>query len=144
MGTPYVTECPVMAKIAVPIWQDRVSPVLDSARSLLIIDLEDGELISKDSVYLSTGNLAERVEIIKNVGVDTILCGALSRSLRDLLARAHIEVYAWLTGKLDEVLAAYRNGNLNNDRFLLPGCGRGRRRRNYRCGSGRGHRSRDI
>ena len=126
-----------MSKIAVPIWQNRVSPVLDSARSVLVVDLDGGKIVSQETVYLPATSLGERVEIIADQRIDTVLCGALSRTLNDLLTRAGITVYAWITGELDDVLGAYWRGDLNNDRFLLPGCRRRRRKHGHRWGDGR-------
>jgi predicted Fe-Mo cluster-binding NifX family protein len=128
-----------MEKVAIPIWDKRVSPVLDTAICLLVVELDNKTEHKRETYNLPRSHIYHRVQYIANLHVDTMLCGALSRPLLRLLIESGIRVYPWITGHVQEVLEAYINGSLTNEKFALPGCqhhrrGRGRGRGYYNYG----------
>lgn len=124
-------------KIAIPIWEGRVSPVLDTARQLLVVDVKDGQEASRTAVDIPLMHIVQMAGFVRDLGVDTVICGAISRQLETMLATLGIRIIPWLRGEVDEVLSAHVNGNLQ-DGYFLPGCGRGRGRRGRRGRWGRG------
>ena len=122
-------------KIAIPVWQERVSPVLDSAGSLLIVEHDGGgaEVGRREKAW-PAGPLPRRAARLEELRVQVLICGAVSRALMGMLAGSGIEVIPWVSGEVDEVLEAYRDGRLSGARFAMPGCGRRRRRRGGRPG----------
>jgi len=135
-----------MERVAIPIWQGRVSPVLDTAERLLICEVGAGEKLSPRTVEMPTDDIRDRSVLMQRLGINTVLCGAVSRPLHDLLIRAGMAVRPWLTGVVEDVLAAYAEGQPDLDRFRLPGCGRRQRRgRSMRSrGRGKGRRNREL
>ena len=126
----------MMERVAIPKWRGRISPVLDTARCLEIVQYGASE--RRSTVDVGPGDLSHRARLLCALHINTLLCGAVSRRLHDLLVAGGITVWPWLTGSVEEILAAYRNGSLHQERFLLPGCGRQRRRRR-RSGIGKRH-----
>lgn len=122
-----------MEKVSIPIWENRVSPVLDTAACLLIVKLNDKTEHSRETYSLTASHIFQRAQYISELQVDTMLCGALSRPLHMLLTKSGIKVYPWLTGEVPEILEAYKKGNLAREKYALPGCGRHRRRQGRRC-----------
>jgi len=133
-------------KIAVPIWEGRVSPVMDSATRLLVIDSEDGVEKSREMVSLPTTGIGDRARFLSSMGIEVLICGAISRQFEQLLAATGIRTSPWFRGNVDEVVTAHSRGELQNENFRMPGCGMGRRRgRKWRgggCGGGFGRGSR--
>ena len=70
----------------------------------------------------ASGRLAE-------LGVDMLICGAVSESLESLMIDSGIQVEARICGDLEAVLMAFRQGTLEEDRFTMPGCRDRRKRR---------------
>ena len=127
-------------RIAIPYWQGRVSPVLDAAGRCLLVDVEhDAETARRDAALVGGGPLARSREFSR-LGVDVLICGALSRPLAMALQAAGVQVRPHICGQVEQVLAALVGGQLDGDAFLMPGCC-GRRRRS-RAGRGRGGRYR--
>ncbi len=110
-------------KVAIPIWESRVSPVMDTARYLLIVDIIDGAEASRITISLPQRGTTERARFISDQGVDTLICGALSRDLLQVLVAGGIETRPWFRGPVEEVLAAHLRGDLRQE-HLMPGCGR--------------------
>jgi len=134
-----------IVRIGVPIWEDRVSPVLDAAERLLVVDVE-GSVLVRSALRLLDGPHAARVAgTIRNAGVDVLICGAVSEEVGRLIASTGTEIVPWVTGPADEVVRAYVDGTLADARYGLPGCRRGmgarrRRGRGGRSGTGKGRR----
>lgn len=134
--------CEVLTmRVAVPIWNERVSPVLDTAGTLLVVDVEGGQQISRRRIELPNGPLVDRVNGLTNVGVDVLLCGAVSRPLFDMLVAAGIEVTPFLSGDVDTLIRTLVENGTIDGRFLMPGCGRRGRRRRMRRWIGNGKES---
>jgi predicted Fe-Mo cluster-binding NifX family protein len=61
------------------------------------------------------------------MGVDLLICGAISAQLETQLRNMNIRIYPWVRGKVDLILAAFAKGGLDREELRLPGCrGRGR------------------
>lgn len=123
--------------IAIPVWQGRVSPVFDVAGQMLVVErYGDGE-VARREVALPDAEPDKRARALADLGVTTLICGAISRPLESLLAASRIRVISGVCGDIEDVLEAVLSGNVNDGRFAMPGCsGRRRRRHRGRCRGG--------
>ena len=112
-------------KVAVAVWENSVSTVCDFCSRLLIFDIEANEARNPLPMTFETQVWPARVNRLKDLGVGVLLCGAVSRPLEKMLATAGIEVIAWLSGSVEEIIRAYLDGGLSDARFILPGFGPG-------------------
>ena len=124
-------------KIAIPISNDCVSNVFDFAVRILLVEIENDEEISRAQILLESQSLSQRVGQLKNLEVDVLACGAISRALAEMITASGIQVLAYITGGVDDILEAYRNGQLGESQFAMPGCWSGARKGFGRCGQGR-------
>lgn len=104
-----------------PVASGRVSAVFDFARTLLIIDLVEGRELERAEVTLEEKSPANRVRRVEGFGVQNLICGAISRPMAEQFEDAGIPVTPLVSGTVDEVLAAYQSGELEQSRFLMPG-----------------------
>lgn len=125
-------------KIGITIWNDQVSPLLDAATQLLLAEVSDKRVESREMLQLPMALPWQRVSCIENTGIATLICGAISREYESLLQSSHIRVIPWTRGRIEEVLDAFIQGRLNGTAYCLPGRKRGR----CRCRGGRGFRAR--
>jgi predicted Fe-Mo cluster-binding NifX family protein len=109
-------------KIAIPIWGNRMSPVFDASSQLRIVDIADNRERTRTEINLQNQDLSRRCIHIRNLGVDILICGAITGYFARLLKATGIEVIPGISGNPEEVLSAYLNGTLSNGRFLMPGC----------------------
>jgi predicted Fe-Mo cluster-binding NifX family protein len=113
-------------RIAVPIWEDRVSPVLDTASRLLIIELEDQREASRFETLLDEQDIYRRCVRIKRLGIDILICGAISCPFLRMLMVSGIKIIYGISGNTEDVLEAYFCGAINHTKFLMPGFRRNR------------------
>ncbi len=125
-------------KVAVPDWEGRVSPVFDVARQVLLVDLDDEDNGVRHTESLGSLGPHDRARRLADLGVNVLVCGAISWPLETLLTASGIRVVPLICGNVEEVVRAFREGTLENERFAMPGCCRKRRqarhRRRYRGG----------
>jgi len=126
-------------QIAIPEWQGRVSPVFDTANRVLLFRFEDNLEADRREAQFSGMPPPLRVQRLLDLGVDVLICGAISRPLSEMCVYAGISVIPWVSGSLDEVIQAFLNGGLPSPDYTMPGCcGRRMRGRRGRGGGGRG------
>lgn len=110
-----------MTLVAFAYWDDRIAPVFDTARQFWLVESgAEGKAIELDGAV-------RNVLTLSNQGVKTLVCGAISREMHEMLNAHGILVKGFVTGDLDDVVAAYYSGELDADRYAMPGCC-GRRR----------------
>jgi predicted Fe-Mo cluster-binding NifX family protein len=128
-------------RVAIPTWNRRISPVFDTTSRLLVVEVgEEGEY-SRFETDISQQFLPSKTLRLKELGIDTLICGAISGQCAYMVTSAGIELIPWISGFVEEVLQAFLKGPPFNKRFLMPGhpgywdkgpgkdFGRGRRRR---------------
>ena len=125
------------SKIALSIWENRISPVMDSAGQLLIVAYEDKQELSRQLILIPDIDLVRKVNFFKTQEIELLICGAISRQLLQILSVSGIKVIPFIRGSIKKVLRAYTNDCLGEDSFFLPGYQRCRRKQNRRRGRGR-------
>jgi len=132
-------------KVGLAVWDGWTSPVFDSAGHLLVVDVgSDGET-GRQEFDLEPMPLHQRAARVHALGIDVLLCGAVSRPLAEMLDRQGIHLIPFISGEAEAVLQAYLAGELPAPRFVMPGCGRGwGGRRGGRRGGYRGGRGQDM
>ena len=108
--------------IAIPISQERVSPVLDTAARLLLVSRRRGKEVGRKDFALTplpTEALARR---LAELHVDVLLCAALSETLQRALERRGVRVRPHLCGEIEAILHAFDCRRLGRNEFRMPGC----------------------
>lgn len=121
--------------IALPEWNGRISPVFDTAGRLIIVRIEGGAETGRESLAIFEEQSGPRAMRLAQLGVSTLICGAVSNGMARAVEAAGIAIIPWVAGDIDEVIAAFIAGTLDIPAFRMPGCGGGRMRRG-RCGPG--------
>ena len=119
-------------RIAIAYWQGRVSPVFDVSDHLLLIDIEDGREQCRKGIQLAHRDPHERTREVSRLGVDILLCGAVSRVLETCLTDAGVTVLGFICGDIEAIFTAFLLDQLSDTRFLMPGCRRKWKRPHFR------------
>jgi len=130
-------QCTAEAKvqrIAIPIAGTRISPLFDVARTLLLVDIENGKVTNRSQHEIRTNFPPARARLLADLGVTELLCGGISRPVATIVESGGVRLIPWIAGEVEDVLASYVAGQLPNQRFLMPGCGKARRSRRGRRG----------
>ncbi|MBW1836219.1 MAG: NifB/NifX family molybdenum-iron cluster-binding protein [Deltaproteobacteria bacterium] len=108
-------------RIAIPIWDNKVSPVMDTASRLLIIETDGHKESARFEIYLEEQDISRRCHRIQGLEIDVLICGAICRSLAGMLLASDIHIISEISGLVEDVLEAYLQGTLADSKFFMPG-----------------------
>ncbi|MDD2389898.1 MAG: NifB/NifX family molybdenum-iron cluster-binding protein [Desulfobacterales bacterium] len=117
-------------KTALTIWENRISPVFDSAQTFLIVDIQNGNVVDRYHEIIAYDSPVFKVVKLHELEIEMLICGAISREPANLIDAYGIQIIPFISGDFNQILNAYLKGSLlNESRYRMPGCGSRRRRR---------------
>ena len=137
-------------KVALTVWEGRISPVFDVSREALVLTVEDGVVAALRNENIDTSTPAQKVDRLMVLGIETLVCGAISEPLHCELTNKGVSVFGFVAGEIDEVVATFLAGELPTPALSMPGCYgrrnrfRGKRGRESGRGHGRGRKGRRL
>ena len=111
-------------KLAIPVWENKVSPVLDTASRLLVVEPNEDGGMSRFEIFLDERDLSRRCLRIQGLGIDTLICGAVTRHFSEMLKASGVDIIPGISGQPDDVLDACFEGRLAHAKYLMPGWSR--------------------
>lgn len=109
-------------KTAFAYWDNRIAPVFDIARQIYVVETESGRIIAETEEFFANDMPAKKVFRIVELGVSTLVCGAISRPLHAMVMASGIRVISFVAGDLRRIIKAWLDGNLESEKFAMPGC----------------------
>jgi len=110
-------------RVAIPVWRGQVCTVFDFARRLLVVDVDDAGERCSSEIPFDEESMTARVRHLSRLRTETLICGAISSDLAKMVAGYGIEIVPFVKGPVEEVLAAFLSGEIEDPRFLLSGSG---------------------
>jgi predicted Fe-Mo cluster-binding NifX family protein len=107
---------------AFPFWNDRIAPVFDVAGQIHLVESDGGVSCAERQILLHQDLPSERTLHMVRLGVSELVCGAISRPMEVALVAQGIHVIPFVSGELREVIQAWLDGTLHQERFAMPGC----------------------
>jgi predicted Fe-Mo cluster-binding NifX family protein len=115
-------------RLAATVWEERISPLFEVSERALLLTVHDGKPVGRLEVALPPGGGEAKLAFLRGLGVDTVLCGAISRAVAERADALHLRVVPFLAGEIEEVLNAYLRDRLPSRRLAMPGWRSGMRR----------------
>jgi predicted Fe-Mo cluster-binding NifX family protein len=109
-------------KAAFAVWNDRIAPVFDTARRICLVEADAGRIVHKAYEPLTDNLPVRRALLLSEFGVDTLICGAISKSLSEIIASHGIRVISFVAGDLHEMIKTWLAGDCDWKAFAMPGC----------------------
>ena len=110
-------------KVALTVWEDRISPLFDSTLMLLIVDIESRRIIGRHLEPFESNSPFSRAAKLDDLGVKVLICGGISGFFANLIEAHRIQIIPFVAGAVDEVIEAYMMGTIFSKKFRMPGCG---------------------
>ena len=110
-------------RLAFAVWGCEVSPVFDFAHRILVVQCDEDQVQARYRYEIPDEPMAARAERLRELGVNVLVCGAISTPLAKMVSGLGITLIPWKCGLIEEVLIAYFSGTLEDPRFALPGAG---------------------
>nr|WP_287410712.1 hypothetical protein [Pseudodesulfovibrio sp.] len=107
---------------AFSVWEDRIAPVFDVTTELVIV-AQNPDRTGIKRVSVQDNSPSTLIATLLGRHVSVLVCGAISRPLHNAVTARNIVVHPFIRGGLAKVINAWRTGDLEDERFRMPGCG---------------------
>jgi predicted Fe-Mo cluster-binding NifX family protein len=108
-------------KVAVTVWGNRISPVFDAARTLLVAQIADKKISGHYYTSFDPGAPVDLVSTLKKNQITLLVCGAISKTSADLIANQHIHLICFVTGNARQFLDSFVQGQTVETKHMMPG-----------------------
>ena len=112
-------------KLAVSAHAGRVAPLFDASHRLEVFELQSDRLAPAGALALPLRPPLQRVAAIRDEGITTLICGAISGYMYNLIVSGGVQVIPWICGPVEAVVDAYATDSLAGPAWMMPGCPRG-------------------
>jgi len=119
-------------KTAFAVWNNRIAPLFDVARRVIVVDPAAAERDLQTQVLLTGDPPLQKAQQLSERGVDCLVCGAISRPLKAILTARGIRVVACVAGDAQEVIDAWRRRPGAIETYAMPKRRKTRLRRSRR------------
>ena len=108
-------------KVAVPRMGEHVAPCFEYCATMSVFTVEGREIVDQIDFPLTSTEPLDRLRLLRDQNVSAIICGGVQDTYEDLVRANGIDVIAWVTGNVDDLLRLYLQGQ------LVRGAGREKR-----------------
>ena len=88
-----------------------------------MVDIEENRQISRSQVYLDQLSPSLRLDVLREAGVTTLICGGISEVFHNMINSAGIQTITGIAGEIEEVITAFLADRLDQAYFYMPGRG---------------------
>ena len=99
-------------KIAIPIYENRISPRFDFSPEMWVVEVERGEVVGQEKLSTANLNVPQRLEQVTSNGVDKLICGGIDPFSRNQLGSRGIDVVQDVIGDAGIVMDLLMRGRL--------------------------------
>jgi predicted Fe-Mo cluster-binding NifX family protein len=115
-------------KIAIPVFENRISPRFDYAPGFRVYVTEGAEITCIREISCQGWNDSERIAQLRALGIDTMICGGLPNHLLGILTNRGMKIIPWVAGDASEAFALFLRGQLSAGMVICPEKKRRRRK----------------
>jgi predicted Fe-Mo cluster-binding NifX family protein len=110
-------------EIAIPLFGNRISPRLDCAKKVLLVNILEREkkIVSSEEKEFQTVGTSENMDFYLSNEIDTVICGGISIEMQDFLLKHDIRVISWVTGEAQKAQDLFIEDKLVSGAMLCPG-----------------------
>ena len=108
-------------RIAIPLFDKRISPRFDCAQGFFLAVAENGRVLKREEFPAVLWSPLERVKRLREMGVNTLICGGIDEVSSQRLILHEIKIYSWVTGLAEDALQSLLTGELESCAMVGPG-----------------------
>ncbi len=106
-------------KIAIPRFGEQVAPCFEYSATIAIFTVERRRVVDQIDFSLQSREALDRVRLLRDQGVDTLICGGVHAFFENMLVEHGIRVISWVSGNVDDLLRQFLRGQLAAGRDRL-------------------------
>lgn len=99
-------------RVAIARTGETVAPCLEYSATMAIFTIEGGSITDQLDFPLRSRDPFDRVRLLRDQDVDTVICGGIMEKYEDLLKASRIQVISWVSGPVEQLLNLFLRGQL--------------------------------
>jgi len=99
-------------KVAIPRFEGNVAPWFEHSATIAIFTIKGGRLVNRLELAVQSREEIDRIRLLCDQKVDTLICGGVQDVFEDLLRAKGIKVISWVSGSVDSLLESFIRGEL--------------------------------
>lgn len=111
--------------VAVPVFRDRISPLLDVSNRFMIFEIVKDEIVRRQEIDIREDCAGRTAELLRDLGVSVIIGSAVSGFVSRKIDGCGIRLLSWVNGEVGDVIARYIRGEITAPDRGEERCGRG-------------------
>jgi predicted Fe-Mo cluster-binding NifX family protein len=99
-------------RVAIARAGETVAPCLEYSATMAIFTIEESTITDQLDFPLRSRDPFDRVRLLRDQEVDTVICGGVMEKYEDLLKASGIQVISWVSGPVENLLSLFLRGQL--------------------------------
>jgi predicted Fe-Mo cluster-binding NifX family protein len=99
-------------RVAIPRMGETVAPCFEYCATMAIFTIEGSRITDQVDFPLRSKEPLDRVRLLRDQEVETIICGGVQNVYEDLVRASGIEMISWVSGSVDDLLDLFARGQL--------------------------------
>jgi len=99
-------------KVAVPRVGDSIAPRFERSATITIYTIHNRKVVDEVDVPLRTKEAFDRIRLLRDQKVDTLICGGVQMVVENMLEANGIQTISWVSGDVSELLDLFVRGQL--------------------------------
>lgn len=99
-------------KVAIPRVGDDIAPRFEHSATITIYTIRDRKVIDSRDYTLQSEKALDRIRLLRDQGIATLICGGVERSTESILSAHGIHAITWVSGRVSELLHLFAQGRL--------------------------------
>jgi predicted Fe-Mo cluster-binding NifX family protein len=108
-------------KVGFPVINKKIAATFDFASRLLIVTYRNKNILDKTVVELNEPLPSLRAARMKQLQINTLVCGAISNPLATMIWHLNINIISGISGEVDIVLKEFLHDSNGLLHYTLPG-----------------------
>ncbi len=100
-------------KVAIPRFGERVAPCFEYSATIAIFVTRKKKIIEQKDFVLRSTESFDRLRLLKDQGVDVLICGGIQDRFEDMVRASDIKVVSWVSGNVETLLTRFLEGRLS-------------------------------
>ena len=99
-------------KVAIPRFGELIAPCFGYSATITVFTIKRRRVVDQVDFCLQSSDILDRVRLLRDQQVGTLICGGLQDRLEDMLQTNGVRVISWVSGRVDELLDCFMRGKL--------------------------------
>lgn len=99
-------------KVAIPRFGEHVAPCFEYSAAIRIYTIQRRRIVDWADFHLQSRDAFDRIRLLRDQGVEVLICGGVQDRFEDMLRAHGIEVISWVDGDVTTLVECYLRGDL--------------------------------